>query len=200
MHCRCIFEHDRPGDDGCCENRRRRRLHPRLRHENGRSPQHEMEYDYAKCVKQIEFPKLRPGSIQWWYRQLHRKTYRHHSGNSGRMEAYYTRKRKAVFRRSDWKFQSKTSFLRLTITPKLKLSDEARKALLSCILKLRCPGMRCMTKSTHIMLEPTTQAGILSMNRSEHTYSFRLTNTTHTGHDPSSSIIFETHLCHLSCG
>ncbi len=46
----------------------------------------------------------------------------------------------------------------LTITPKLRLSEEERKALLSCILKFRLLGISRMIKSTHIMLEPTTQA------------------------------------------
>ena len=46
----------------------------------------------------------------------------------------------------------------LTITPKLRLSEAERKALLSCILKFRLLGISRMIKSTHIMLEPTTQA------------------------------------------
>ena len=44
------------------------------------------------------------------------------------------------------------------MTPKLKLKEEERKALLSWILKLRFPGKRRMIKSTQMILAPTTQA------------------------------------------
>ena len=49
--------------------------------------------------------------------------------------------------------------IRLTITPKLRLREDDKKALLSCILKLRLPGIRCISRSTQMMLEPNTHAG-----------------------------------------
>ncbi|KAL1835072.1 hypothetical protein VTK73DRAFT_6327 [Phialemonium thermophilum] len=45
-----------------------------------------------------------------------------------------------------------------TMTPKLRLSDEAKKVLLSWIRKFRLPGKRRTIKSTHMTLVPTTQA------------------------------------------
>ena len=51
------------------------------------------------------------------------------------------------------------------MTPKLRLKDEERKTLLSCIRKFFFPGMCCIIKSTHIMLEPNTQAIVQLENR-----------------------------------
>lgn len=44
------------------------------------------------------------------------------------------------------------------ITPKLKLKDAARKALLSCILKFFLLGMYLINRSMHIMQLPITHA------------------------------------------
>lgn len=44
------------------------------------------------------------------------------------------------------------------MTPELRLREAERKASLSCIRKFRCEGIRCMIRSTHIILEPTMQA------------------------------------------
>jgi len=46
----------------------------------------------------------------------------------------------------------------LTITPKLRLSEEDKNGLLSWTLKFRFPGICLMIRSTHMILEPTTQA------------------------------------------
>jgi len=48
--------------------------------------------------------------------------------------------------------------IRLTITPKLKLNEDARKTLLSCILKFFLLGINRTNTSMHIMLAPATQA------------------------------------------
>ncbi len=86
------------------------------------------------------------------------------------------------------------------MTPKLKLSDAERKVLLSWILKLCFPGMRWIIKSTHIIMAPAMQAMNLLTYASEHTSIYTLTNTAHTGHDPSSGIIVETHIGDFPCG
>ena len=44
------------------------------------------------------------------------------------------------------------------MTPELRLREAERKASLSCIRKFRCEGIRCMIRSTQIILEPTMQA------------------------------------------
>jgi hypothetical protein len=46
----------------------------------------------------------------------------------------------------------------LTMTPKLKLNDDARKTLLSCILKFLLLGMQRTRISTHMILAPRVQA------------------------------------------
>ena len=52
------------------------------------------------------------------------------------------------------------------MTPKLRLSEHARKTLLSCMRKLRWPGMRWTTRSTQMTLAPRTQAATLLGQRS----------------------------------
>lgn len=44
------------------------------------------------------------------------------------------------------------------MTPKLKLSEDDWKTLLSCMSKFSLPGMRRITKSTHIIQAPAMQA------------------------------------------
>lgn len=44
------------------------------------------------------------------------------------------------------------------MTPKLRLREQARKALLSCMRKLGLPGRRRIMRSTQTMLAPKTQA------------------------------------------
>jgi len=44
------------------------------------------------------------------------------------------------------------------MTPKLKLNDDARKILLSCILKFLLLGMQRTSTSTQMILDPRTQA------------------------------------------
>lgn len=46
----------------------------------------------------------------------------------------------------------------LTMTPKLRLSEHARKTLLSCMRKFRCPGKSRTMTSTQMMAAPNTQA------------------------------------------
>lgn len=46
-----------------------------------------------------------------------------------------------------------------TMTPKLRLSEQARKTLLSSMRKLRLPGNRRTMLSTHMMAAPKTHAG-----------------------------------------
>jgi hypothetical protein len=46
----------------------------------------------------------------------------------------------------------------LTITPKLKLNEDARKTLLSCILKFLLLGMHRTRISTQMILAPRVQA------------------------------------------
>lgn len=54
----------------------------------------------------------------------------------------------------------------LTMTPELRLRDEELKVSLSCIRKFFFPGMCCMMRSTHIMLEPKMQAKVQLEKRS----------------------------------
>ena len=54
---------------------------------------------------------------------------------------------------------------RLTITPKLKLSEQARNTLLSWMRKLRLLGIKRTRISTQIMLEPATQARVIISER-----------------------------------
>lgn len=63
-----------------------------------------------------------------------------------------------------------------TITPNDKLSPVERKALLSSILKFRCPGNKRTTRSTHIIDAPNVQAGLherLLDNNINGTYRYR---------------------------
>jgi hypothetical protein len=46
----------------------------------------------------------------------------------------------------------------LTMTPKLKLNDDARKTLLSCILKFLLLGIQRTRISTHMILAPRVHA------------------------------------------
>lgn len=48
--------------------------------------------------------------------------------------------------------------VRLTMTPKLKLREQARNVLLSCILKSFLPGRSRTKISTQMTLAPKTQA------------------------------------------
>lgn len=83
----------------------------------------------------------------------------------------------------------------LTITPKLKLRDEDRKALLSWILKFLLPGMRRTTRSIHIMAAPKVQACVGTAVSIRKRHELRLcTYAAHSGHDPSPRIIFEHHV------
>lgn len=78
---------------------------------------------------------------------------------------------------------------KLTITPKLRLKDDARKMLLSCILKFRLLGMYLTSMSIHIMLAPTTQAaGTCQCADLERAFP-PLTYPTCRAHNPTSSII-----------
>lgn len=47
------------------------------------------------------------------------------------------------------------------MTPKLRLSEEDRKALLSWILKVRHPGSLLMSRSTQMMDAPNMQAAVM---------------------------------------
>lgn len=84
------------------------------------------------------------------------------------------------------------------MTPKLRLRDDERKTLLSCIRKLRFPGMHWMIRSTQMMLEPMTQAAGASVSMPfVETSSCCPTDPAYAGHDPSACIIIERH---LGCG
>lgn len=80
------------------------------------------------------------------------------------------------------------------MTPKVRLRDDERKALLSCILKLRFPGMHWMIRSTQMMLEPMTQAVCASAYvRCVERVSCCPTGATDAGHDPPAGIVIERH-------
>ena len=51
------------------------------------------------------------------------------------------------------------------MTPKLKLREHARKALLSCMRKCFWLGMRRTTKSTQMMVVPAIQARVVEYQR-----------------------------------
>ena len=78
------------------------------------------------------------------------------------------------------------------MTPKLRLREAERKALLLEISKSRWPGKSRIMVSMHIMLEPRTharerQSSFLNRIGLERTYA------TDACHDPPSSIIVERH-------
>lgn len=77
-----------------------------------------------------------------------------------------------------------------TMTPKLSDNDEERKALLSCILKFRCPGICWMIRSTQMIEAPAMHA----MSKSAGMYRGRSssqppTYATEGSHDPSSCVV-----------
>lgn len=86
------------------------------------------------------------------------------------------------------------------MTPELRLRDEELKVSLSCIRKLCFPGMCCMMRSTHIILEPKTQAKVQLENRASFLSFGYNTYSAHACHDPSSRIIVEAHVRHAPHG
>lgn len=91
----------------------------------------------------------------------------------------------------------------LTITPKLKLSDEDRNALLSCIRKFFLLGISRMRTSMQIMLAPAIHAKIKLVAYSNWLLTSHLrggllccmvgflTNATDDTHDPAAGIIVD---------
>ena len=98
----------------------------------------------------------------------------------------------------------------LTMTPKLRLSEQARKTLLSCMRKPFWPGKRRTTTSTQMMAAPKTQAAVRSVRTHQPFSATRRkarawlqgergrasrTRTAHEAHDPPPSVII--HLSRL---
>jgi hypothetical protein len=75
-----------------------------------------------------------------------------------------------------------------TMTPKLKLNDDARKTLLSCILKFLLLGIKRTRISMQIMLAPRVQA-VQCYCLVSKPCTRPLTNPAHGTHNPASSII-----------
>lgn len=86
------------------------------------------------------------------------------------------------------------------MTPELRLREEELNVSLSCIRKFCFPGMCCIIRSTHIMLEPKMQAKIQLENRSSFLCFQYVTYSAHACHDPSSCIIVEAHVGHAPHG
>lgn len=88
------------------------------------------------------------------------------------------------------------------MTPKLKLNELARNALLSWIRKSRLLGMRRTSESTQMTLAPKTQAAILwnvSTGCGGSGQGGQLTNAAHHTHDPAPGVIAHTYSLHRGC-
>ncbi len=84
---------------------------------------------------------------------------------------------------SMWSKRSGSSQARLltkhTITPKLRLSEEDKNVLLSCILKFLFPGSKRTMRSTHIIADPNTHAELNISARASNTSANVPTPLTH---------------------
>jgi len=90
------------------------------------------------------------------------------------------------------------AFLRmdgLTMTPKLRLREDERNALLSWILKYLHVsfGIWRIKRSTQMIRAPNMQAAIFVSRSREHELGPR-TDAAQSGHDPSSRVVIEPHL------
>ncbi len=97
-----------------------------------------------------------------------------------------------------------------TMTPKLKLSEQARNVLLSWIRKFLLPGNSRTTTSTQMMAAPRTQATQQSpkplaeysaeaKGHAAQAAEVAPTDAAHDAHDPPSQIVINSRVGHCGC-